>query len=162
MAIFPIRLFGDPVLRQKAAAVSQVDRSVRKLMKDMTDTMRDAPGLGLAANQVGILRRVIVWANDDDRGALADPVLLDQGGQNEDEEGCLSLPGLKYPVIRSQWVRVQGMDEKGDSVVIEAEDLTARIFQHEIDHLDGILFVDHLTPEIQREARRRLREQALK
>jgi len=162
MAIFPIRLFGDPVLRQKAAAVSQVDRSVRKLMKDMTDTMRDAPGLGLAANQVGILRRVIVWANGDDQGALADPVILDRGGQDEDEEGCLSLPGLKYPVIRSQWVRVQGLDEKGDPVVIEAEDLTARIFQHEIDHLDGILFVDHLTPEIQREARRRLREEALK
>lgn len=139
-----------------------VDRSVRKLMKDMTDTMRDAPGLGLAANQVGILRRVIVWANEDDQGALANPLILDKGGQAEDEEGCLSLPGLKYPVVRSQWVRVQGLNDKGDQVVIEAEDLTARIFQHEIDHVDGILFLDHLSPELQREARRRLREEALK
>ncbi|MGI8426915.1 MAG: peptide deformylase [Actinomycetota bacterium] len=162
MAIFPIRLFGDPVLRQKAAEVPQVDRSVRKLMKDMSDTMRDAPGLGLAANQVGVLRRVIVWANEDERGALVNPAILDKGGQDEDEEGCLSLPGLKFPVVRSQWVRVQGLNEKGDSVVIEAEDLTARIFQHEIDHIDGILFLDHLSPDLQREARRRLREEALK
>lgn len=161
MAVFPIRIFGDPVLRQKAAPVEEVDDYVRKLMSDMRDTMRDAPGVGLAANQIGVARRVIVWEHEDSSGALANPAVIDKGGRVEDEEGCLSLPGLRYPVERARWVRVEGLDTQGKGVTLEAEDLVARIFQHEIDHLDGILFLDHLPPELQREARRLLREQAL-
>lgn len=161
MAIFPIRIFGDPVLRQKAAPVAGLDDSVRKLMADMRDTMRDAPGVGLAANQIGVARRVIVWEHEEDSGALANPQIVDRGGRVEDEEGCLSLPGLRYPVVRAQWVRVEGFDDRGEMVRLEAEDLVARIFQHEIDHLDGVLFIDHLPPDLQREARRLLREQAL-
>lgn len=161
MAIFPIRLFGDPVLRQRAAHVSQVDDSVRKLMQDMRETMEDAPGVGLAANQIGVARRVIVWEYESEAGALANPEIIDKGGRVEEEEGCLSLPALRYPVMRAQWVRVKGLDRKGKEVKLEAEDLVARIFQHEIDHLDGVLFIDHLPPELQREARRLLREQAL-
>lgn len=161
MALFPIRLFGDPVLRQKAAPVVEVDDSVRKLMKDMTDTMQDAPGVGLAGNQIGVLRRVIVWDYEDQSGALANPEIIDKGGRVEGEEACLSLPGLRYPVERAQWVRVHGLDPSGREVTLEAEDLVARIFQHEIDHLNGVLFIDHLPPDLQREARRLLREQAL-
>lgn len=162
MAIFPIRLFGDPVLRQKAAPVSEVDDSVRKLMQDMRETMEDAPGVGLAANQIGVARRIIVWDHEGDSGALANPEIADRGGSVEDEEGCLSLPGLRYPVVRAAWVRVEGLDPGGRKVSFEAEDLVARIIQHEIDHIEGVLFIDHLEPELQREARRLLREQVLK
>lgn len=158
MAIFPIRLFGDPVLRQRAPEVGSVDGSVRKLMTDMRDTMHAAPGVGLAAPQIGVMRRVIVWQNDDESGALADPVIEDRRGSVIDDEACLSLPGLSYPVERARWVLVSGMDETGERVQVEAQDLTARILQHEIDHIDGVLFIDHLPSEIQREARRRLRE----
>lgn len=161
MAIFPVRLFGDPVLRQRASEVGVVDDSVRKLMQDMRDTMQDAPGVGLAANQIGVLRRVLVWEHEGASGALADPQIMDRGGSAEDEEGCLSLPGLRYPVVRAQWVRVEGLDAAGEKMTLEAEDFVARILQHEIDHLDGVLFIDHIPPEVQREARRLLREQAL-
>jgi peptide deformylase len=161
MAILPIRQFGDPVLRTRAAEVERVDRTVRSLMQSMTDTMRAAPGVGLAANQVGVVRRVIVWENEEDRGAMANPAIVDRGGEVEGEEGCLSLPGLAYPVVRSQWVVVEGLDERGKRVTIEAENLTARIFQHEIDHLNGVLYIDHLPEELRHEANARLKEMAL-
>ena len=161
MAILDIRLFGDPVLRQKAHEVPEVDRAVRKLMRDMTETMIAAPGVGLAATQVGVVQRVIVWRNEEEEGALANPRIIDSKGEAVDSEGCLSLPGLNFDVRRAEWVRVEGLDEKSKPVVIEAEDLTARILQHEIDHIDGILFIDRLAPEDQKEARRMLREQTL-
>lgn len=161
MAIFPIRLFGDPVLRQRAAEVDEVDDLVRKLMRDLTDTMQDAPGLGLAANQIGVPRRVLVWQNEDDHGAIANPVIVERAGSEIDEEGCLSLPPLRYPVERAKWVRVEGLGPEGEQLSLEREGLSARILQHEIDHLDGVLFIDHLAPELQREARRLLREQTL-
>lgn len=161
MAVFPIRLFGDPVLRERAREVEVVDDSVKKLIRDMTQTMVAALGVGLAAPQIGVRRRVIVWQNDEERGALANPRIVDQRGRVEDDEACLSLPGLNYPVSRAQWVTVVGLDEAGKEVSMEASDLTARIFQHEIDHLDGVLFIDHLPAEMQRAAKRRLREQAL-
>ncbi len=161
MAIFPIRTFGDPVLRQRAAEVAAVDDPVRKLMRDMIDTMEVAPGVGLAAPQIGVLRRVIVWRYEGDRGALANPRLLEARGAAEGEEACLSLPGLVYPVMRAEWVLVEGMSDHGKLLQIRAEGWTARILQHEIDHVDGVLFIDRLDPEHQREARRRLRQQAL-
>jgi peptide deformylase len=161
MAILSIRMFWDPVLRQKAHEVKEVDRAVRKLMRDMTETMIDAPGVGLAATQVGVIKRVIVWRNEDEEGALANPRIVASKGEVIDNEGCLSLPGLSFEVTRAQWVSVEGLDEKSHRVVIEAEDMTARILQHEIDHIDGILFIDRLAPDAQKEARRMLREQAL-
>jgi peptide deformylase len=160
MAVFPIRLFGDPVLRQRAADVPEVDDTIRKLIRDMRDTMRDAPGVGLAANQIGVLRRVIVWSFEGDEGALVNPRIVGREGSVEGDEACLSLPGLSYPVLRAERVKVEGLDRKGRPVEIEAEDMTARILQHEIDHIDGVLFIDHLPPELQREARRLLREAA--
>lgn len=161
MAIFPIRLFGDPVLRERAREVGSVDASVQKLMRDMTDTMMAAPGVGLAAPQIGVRRRVIVWQNEDERGALANPRIVEQRGKVTDDEACLSLPGLTYPVSRAQWIAVVGWGPNGEDVSVEASDLTARILQHEIDHLDGVLFIDHLPADMQRAAKRLLREQAL-
>jgi peptide deformylase len=160
MAVFPIRTFGDPVLRQRAAEISAVDDQTRKLMHDMMDTIQDV-GVGLAAPQIGVLRRVIVWRYDGDRGALANPRILEAWGAVEGEEACLSLPGIAYPVVRAERVLVEGLSDRGKLVKIRAEDWTARILQHEIDHLNGVLFIDRLAPEHQREARRRLRQLTL-
>lgn len=157
MAVFPIRQFGDPVLRTRAAEVPEVDRAARRLMKSLAQTMEQAPGIGLAATQVGVLKRVIVWDWEEHQGELANPVILDRGGEVEGEEGCLSLPGLLYPVVRSQWVVVEGINAGGEQVRLEAEDMPARILQHEIDHLDGVLFIDHLSEELRREAMSKLR-----
>lgn len=161
MSVFPIRTFGDPVLRRPADKVGAVDESVKKLMRDLTDTMLDAPGVGLAAPQIGISKRVIVWRSDDEAGALADPEIIERRGEVEAEEACLSLPGLAYAVVRAEWVRVGGLDESGNKMVFDAQYWTARVLQHEIDHTDGILFIDRLPAELQKEAKRRLREQAL-
>src|SRR5438094_5150885 len=116
MAVFPIRLFGDPVLREQAAEVTEVDDAIRKLIRDMRDTMRDAPGVGLAANQIGVLRRVVVWSFEGDEGALVNPRIVEQEGSWEAEEACLSLPGLSYPVVRAQQVKGEGLDRKGRPV----------------------------------------------
>lgn len=161
MAVFPIRTFGDPVLRKPAAEVDAVDDGVRKLMRDLVDTMRAAPGVGLAAPQIGISRRVITWQFESEEGALANPVILEREGSVESEEACLSLPGLAFPVVRAEWVRFEGLDEAGATVAGEAHGYLARILQHEVDHVDGVLFIDRLAPELQRQARRQLREQAL-
>lgn len=161
MAVLPIRIFGDPVLRSRAREVVEVDDTVRDLMKSMEETMRAAPGIGLAAPQVGVQRRVIVWEHEEDRGALANPVIVAQRGEVEGEEACLSVPGLAYPVLRSEWVRVEGIEPSGQSVTVEAGDWTARILQHEIDHLNGVLFIDRLPRSLRREAMAKLREQAL-
>lgn len=161
LAVFSVRLWGDPVLRQRAAEIQAVDDGVRKLMRDLTDTMQAAAGIGLAAVQIGVLRRVIVWRQDDETGALANPKILASGGSIEDDEACLSLPGLTFPVVRAEWVQVQGLDEQGEVATIDASLMTARILQHEIDHLNGILFIDHIAPELQKEAKRRLREAVL-
>jgi peptide deformylase len=161
MAVLPIRIFGDPVLRSRAREVVEVDDTVRDLINSMEETMRAAPGVGLAAPQVGVQRRVIVWEYEEDRGALANPVIVAQRGETEGEEACLSVPGLAYPVLRSEWVRVEGIEASGQSVVVEAWDWTARILQHEIDHLNGVLFIDRLPRSLRREAMAKLREQAL-
>jgi peptide deformylase len=160
VAILPIRLYGDPVLRTRASELDELDRRARRLMNNMTDTMKEAPGIGLAAPQVGVLKRIIVWENEDDSGALANPVILERDGMVEGDEGCLSMPGITYPVIRSEVILVEGVDDKGDTVRFETRDLTARIIQHEIDHLDGILFIDHLPPDLRSEALGILRELA--
>ena len=161
MAVLPIRTFGDPVLRRRAAEVGAPDEALRKLMRDMRDTVLAAPGVGLAAPQIGVPRRVFVWTYEGSEGALANPAIVEQHGKTEADEACLSLPGLSYPVSRAEWVKVIGLNDRGDRVEMVMEDWLARIFQHEIDHLDGVLFIDRIHPDLKREARRRLREQAL-
>lgn len=163
MAILPIRLYPDPVLREPATPVTEVDDSVRKLITDMAETMRAAPGVGLAAPQVGVQRRVLVYSlgEDEPLRALVNPEITERTGEIVGDEGCLSIPGLTYEVIRAQRVSVNGLDENGQAVSYEAEDLEARVIQHEVDHLDGILFLDRLDPEDRRAAMRQLRERAL-
>ncbi|MDQ3217455.1 MAG: peptide deformylase [Actinomycetota bacterium] len=162
MAILRIRTFGDPALRQRARPIDQVTRLHRRLVSDMLDTMRAAPGVGLAGPQVGVLERVLVWEIEEEHGAVINPVLLDPSEEMlTAEEGCLSLPGLAYPVERHVRVTVEGVDHRGRPLRIEAEDYMARVFQHEIDHLDGVLFIDRLPEELRRDARRKLTRQAL-
>src|SRR5436309_3551976 len=138
MAVLPIRIYPDPVLREAAAAVVDVDDSVRKLVNDMTETMRDAPGVGLAAPQVGVQRRVLVYQASEEAPlrALINPEITRADGEVTEDEGCLSIPGLAYPVPRAQHVVVRALDENGQSIEIEAEDFEARVIQHEVDHLD--------------------------
>ena len=161
LAIFSIRTFGDPVLRKPGERVGVIDAGVRKLMRDMRETMEAAPGVGLAAPQIGVSKRVIVWAFEEDSGTLADPAIVDHAGSVEGDEACLSLPGLVYPVTRAEWVRVEGLDEEGQEVALERSGWVARILQHEVDHTEGVLFIDRLSQDLQKEAKRMLREQAL-
>ena len=162
MAVLDIRTFGDPVLRQRATEIERVSEVHRRLAADMIDTMRDAPGVGLAGTQVGVLERLFVWEVDDRSGALLNPVIVARSAETfEDEEGCLSLPGLVYPVVRAAAVTVTGLDLDGNEVTFDAEELLARVVQHEIDHLDGILFIDRLPEALKRDATRLLSEQVL-
>lgn len=161
MAVFPIREFGDPILRTPAGYVENIDDALRKLMSDMTETMLVAPGVGLAAPQIGISKRVIVWSYEEDRGALANPRIADSSGSVTDDEACLSLPGLVYPVQRAEWVRVEGLDPDGEEVSREAYGWVARIFQHEVDHTNGVLFIERLAPDLKREAKRQLMDQVM-
>jgi peptide deformylase len=162
VALLPLRFFGDPVLRQRARPVERVTDEHLALVRNLTETMRDAPGVGLAAPQVGVLERVFSWEVEDRSGAFINPVIEERSDELEEaEEGCLSVPGLYYPVLRSTAVRVSGLDGRGEPVVLEAEGLLARVFQHETDHLDGVLFIDHLPAELRREALATLRERML-
>jgi peptide deformylase len=162
MAILPIRKFGDPVIRQRAREVETVDELHRALIKNMIETMREAPGVGLAAPQVGVLDRIFVWEVGEEHGAVINPVITARSGESAtDEEGCLSLPGLTYPVERSAAVTVEGLDESGTPISMAADELLARVIQHEIDHLDGVLFIDRLPDALRRDALRMLRDQAL-
>jgi peptide deformylase len=162
MAVLQIRTFGDPVLRERAREVEQITRVHRRLVKDMIQTMRDAPGVGLAAPQVGVVERVFVYEVEDQAGAIFNPVIFETSDEKEtDDEGCLSLPTLVYPVERSTKVKMKGLDERGRPLTIEADELLARVFQHELDHLDGVLFVDRLPEELKRQALRELTGQTL-
>lgn len=145
MAVLPIRKEGDRVLRQKAAPVPKVTRRIVRLLKDMEETMYAAEGVGLAAPQVGVSERLIVVDVGDGPVHLVNPVILEAEGSVVDVEGCLSFPGLYGYVERAQRVVVEGLDMKGRPRRIEAEDWFARALQHEIDHLDGILFIDKAT-----------------
>ena len=162
MAMLEIRKFGDPVLRQRAREVAKVTELQRRLVRDMIDTMRAAPGVGLAAPQVGVLERIFVWEVEGQHGAVVNPVIVHASPETvEDEQGCLSLPGLSYPVERASEVRVEGRDERGDPVSLDARGLLARVCQHEIDHLEGVLFIDRLPEHLRKQAMRELRDQAL-
>ncbi len=144
MSIRPIRLFGDPVLRTPADPVSTFDAELRKLVKDLTDTMMDAPGVGLAAPQIGVGLRVFTYFVDDVVGHLINPSLQLSDETELDDEGCLSFPGLAYPTNRAFGVVAAGFDMNGEPVTVEGTGQLARCVQHETDHLDGVLFIDRL------------------
>ncbi len=144
MSVKPIRLFGDPVLRTPAEPVTDFDAELRRLVKDLTDTMMEAPGLGLAAPQLGVGLRVFTYHVDDVLGHLINPSLRLSEAEETDDEGCLSFPGLSYPTKRSYGVVAAGVDMHGEPVTLEGTGQLARCVQHETDHLDGVLFIDRL------------------
>jgi peptide deformylase len=158
VAIQPIRLFGDPVLRTRAEPVVDFDAELRRLVRDLSDTMMDAPGVGLAAPQLGVSLRVFTYFVDDELGHLVNPE-LDLSAETQDgPEGCLSLPGLEYDCVRAQRVVAKGFNEYGEPVVIEGSDLLARCIQHETDHLEGVLFIDRLDRTARKAAMKAIRE----
>ena len=158
MAVRPIRLFGDPVLRKPAIEVADFDAELRRLVQDLTDTMLDAPGAGLAAPQLGIGLRVFTWNVDDEVGHLVNPVLDLSDEVQDGLEGCLSLPELTYDCKRALSVVATGFDMYGDPVTVEGSELLARAIQHETDHLDGVLFIDRLDAETRKAAMKEIRE----
>jgi len=150
VSIRTVRLYGDPVLRQKAAEVVEFDDELRRLLEDMRETMHAYNGVGLAGNQIGVLQRVAVIAvprEDEtrDQFTLVNPEIVERSGSDIDEEGCLSIPGIWEDVSRALEVRVRARDEHGKPFEIRAQGYLARAIQHEIDHLDGVLFVDRLS-----------------
>ena len=176
MAVLPIRMYPDPVLREAAGAVDEVDDAVRKLVRDMEETMHAARGVGLAAPQVGVQRRVLVFVQghedaDEDEDeeveiepvvrALINPELSEATGEQVGEEGCLSIPGLAFDVLRADHIRVRALDADGVRVDFVATGFDARVIQHEVDHLDGVLFIDRVDRASRKEALRIIRERTL-
>jgi peptide deformylase len=155
-----IRIVGDPVLRRRAEEVTEIDGGLAELVEEMFTTMYEAPGLGLAAPQVGVGRRFFVYDLGDDRGrqVLINPEIIASEGEWEYTEGCLSVPGLHFDIVRPKTVHVRGIDLDGNPVELEADELLARLVQHELDHLDGVLLLDLLDDEQRREAKRTIRE----
>src|SRR3990170_2725708 len=160
MAILPVRLYGDPALRRKAEPVTVVTLEIDALLDDMVETMYDEVGIGLAAPQVGVGLRVLVV--DEGKGvarAYLNPVIVEEGGRVVAEEGCLSLPGIFADVARAEWVVVEAQDPQGAPIRTRASGLLARVFQHEIDHLDGILFIDRLDKVTRDRIKRRIKKE---
>jgi peptide deformylase len=158
VAIQPIRLFGDPVLRTPAQPVTDFDKELRQLVKDLEETMMDAPGAGLAAPQIGVGLRVFTYYVDGVLGHLVNPDLDLSEEEQEGDEGCLSFPGLVYDCRRALTVVAKGVDMHGEPVVIEGSELLARAIQHETDHLDGVLFIDRLDKAQRKLALKAIRE----
>lgn len=178
MAIYPIRTFGDPVLRAVASPIGEIDAALVKLVEDMIETMYDAPGVGLAAPQIGISRRVIVFDAGHGPLEMLNPVLVDTEGQEvveapgmdtpydptesfEYDEGCLSVPGHFWPIVRPAFAWAKGMDLSGNEVEYVGDGLLGRVLQHEVDHLNGTLLIERLEPKVRKLALRELRNEAL-
>ncbi len=163
MAIMPIRLFGDPVLKEKSREVKEIGDALKNLIENMADTLYDAPGVGLAANQVGVPDRIFVFDVGEGLQVCINPKItfLDDEmteGDEENLEGCLSLPGIDLPVRRYMRLKLEYQDEKGEARSMEAEGILARVIQHETDHLDGIVILDRADRKAKAEALKRLRD----
>ena len=160
-APYNIRVVGDPVLRAAAAEITDIDGRLVKLAQDMLETMYAAPGLGLAAPQVGVGKRLFVYDLDPDtRDApqvLVNPRIVESDGEWTYEEGCLSIPGLSFEIVRPKVVHLVGHDLDGNEISIEADELHARLFQHELDHLDGVLMTERMDPDTKKQALREIR-----
>jgi peptide deformylase len=161
VSAYVIRVFGDPVLKQRAAEVQEIDGSLVRLAEDMVETMYAAPGVGLAAPQVGVQKRLFVYDVGEGPQAIVNPRIDESDGEWTFEEGCLSVPGLSWEIVRPKQVHLVGHDLHGNEVSIEADEYLARVFQHELDHLDGTLLLDRLDTDQRKEALRILRSRAL-
>ncbi len=160
---YAIRIVGDPVLRQRADDVTDIDERLVRLCDDMLETMYDAPGLGLAAPQVGVQKRFFVYDLGVGDGAqvLINPVVTESDGEWEFYEGCLSVPGMHFDIVRPNQIHVPGIDLVGFEVSFEADELLSRLIQHELDHLDGVLLLEHLDDDQRKAAKKVLRERVM-
>jgi peptide deformylase len=156
-----IRQYGDPVLKERTRDVEDIDGAVVSLVDSMIETMYAAPGSGLAANQVGVQRRIFVYDAGDGARTVINPRILESHGEWVYEEGCLSIPGLSWEVVRPDAVHLVGLDLDGNEISIEATEFEGRVFQHELDHLDGILLVERLDEDQRKEAVKILRSRTL-
>ena len=161
MAPYQIRVFGDPVLKQVAKEITNVDGALVKLVDGMFETMYDAPGIGLAAPQVGVQKRLFVYDLGDEPGVLVNPVIKETDGEWLCEEGCLSVPGLSWEILRPNRVHLVGYDLDGNEIDLEVDELAGRLFQHEFDHLDGKLLLEYLDEDQRRDAMKILRDRAM-
>ena len=159
--MLPIRQYGDPVLKQVTRDIDEIDGRIAKLVDDMVVTMHEAPGVGLAANQIGVQKRLFVYDIGDGAKAVINPRIVESDGEWTYEEGCLSVPGLSWDIVRPNRVHLVGLDLQGNELSIEADEYQARVFQHELDHLDGVLLVDRLDPDTRKEALKLLRARVL-
>lgn len=155
---YQIRVFGDPVLRNVAEDVTDIDGKLVKLTDEMLETMYAEPGLGLAAPQIGVQRRFFVYDVGDGPNVLINPVIVESSGEWNYEEGCLSVPGLFWEIVRPKLVHITGVDIDGNEVSLEADEILARLFQHEMDHLDGVLLLDRLDADTRKDAMKEVRE----
>ena len=160
MSAYDIRVIGDPVLRREAKPVDDIDGRLVRLVDDMIETMRESVGIGLAAPQVGVRKRLFVWDMDDGTGhkTLINPEIVESDGEWTFDEGCLSIPGLSWEIVRPKTVHIVGRDLDGNEVDYEADELEARLFQHEIDHLDGTLLIERLDDDTRKAALSAIRE----
>jgi peptide deformylase len=158
---YVVRLFGDPGLKQRAREVTELDGRLAALAETMYETMYDAVGIGLAAPQIGVRKRLFTYDVGEGPHAIVNPEIVESSGEWTFEEGCLSVPGLHFEIVRPKIVTLQGVDLDGNDVVIEGDELLGRLFQHEIDHLDGVLLLDRLDADTRRQALRELRERDL-
>lgn len=160
MAPYEIRVIGDPVLKQRADDITDIDGKLARLVDDMIATMYAAPGVGLAAPQVGVQKRLFVWDIDDGTGAhaIVNPEIVESDGEWTYQEGCLSVPGLSWEITRPNHVHVMGRDLDGNEVSFDASEFEGRMFQHELDHINGVLLVDRLDEDQARHAKRQVRE----
>jgi peptide deformylase len=160
-APYRIRIVGDPVLRQRASEVADVDGRLAKLAEDMLTTMYEAPGAGLAAPQVGVRKRLFVYDVGEGPGVIVNPEIRESRGEYAFEEGCLSVPGLSWEIVRPKEVHLVGYDLDGNEISVEADEFEARCFQHEMDHLDGVLLLERLDDDTRKQAMRTIRELGL-
>lgn len=160
-APYEIRVIGDPVLRRRADEITDVDDRLVRLVDDMVATMYDAPGVGLAAPQIGVEKRLFVYDVGHGPQAIINPVISESDGEWVFEEGCLSVPGLSWEIVRPKVVHLTGYDLDGNEVSFEADEYLGRVFQHELDHLDGVLLIERLDDDTRKAALRTLRERTL-
>jgi peptide deformylase len=156
-----IRQYGDPVLKERTREVDEIDGSVASLVECMLETMYAAPGTGLAANQVGVQRRIFVYDVGDGPQTVINPRIVESDGEWVYDEGCLSVPGLSWEIVRPNAVHLVGLDLDGNELSLEGTELEGRVFQHELDHLDGILLVERLNEDQRKEALKILRSRTL-
>ncbi len=158
---YSVRLYGDPVLKQVAREVDLVDGSLVRLVDDMVETMYESEGAGLAAPQVGVQKRLFVYDVGDGPQTMVNPSIVEVSGEWYHDEGCLSIPGLRLGIVRPDRVHIRGYDLEGEEISIEADEFLGRVFQHEVDHLDGVLMLERLEDDMRKQALRVLRDRSL-